>query len=408
MTPGDGGPQPIPEEDLDVQPYPEHYDPTEFELPWENEAPMGQVLPFPSAAPAAPAASSSVAGTPTASSESSRGKESSIYRGLSALELMELPDPRWLIEPYIQEGAFVLFYSESGVGKSFVALEWALGCASGVLDLGTLHQKGAVAYIAAEGVGGIKKRVRAWQLDRAVAGLNGIWFYRTAYDLLQEVVVSDLIRALSALPERPKLVVVDTFARCAPGADENAAQDMGVFVRRIDLIRQVLGCAVLVVHHAGRDKSHERGSTALRAAADTVFALERKGAQIEVVCKKQKDFDEPPAQGFRLRVVPMPDGETSCVVDTGGRVGPKVTPGALVVLQVMVQQFPAETPSVADLLEATKLKKSTLYARLKELKAALFVIPAPLDGLQVTEVGFETAGMLPQVTTLSSEESSLE
>lgn len=384
------------EDDLDVVPYPEHVEPEYYEDPPDPDGPpMGRVLPFATTSSTAPPAHSGPG----------------IYQGLNAMEIESLPDPRWLIEPYIQEGAFVLFYSDSGIGKSFVALEWALGLATGQLALGQVHSQGAVAYIAAEGIGGYKKRLRAWRVDRQIEDLAGLTFFRGAYNLMNPVVVRDLQHALAALPRRPRLLVIDTLARCAPGADENSAKDMGIFVQGVDQLRLSLECAVLVIHHSGRAGSHERGSTALRAAADIVFSLERKATHLELVCQKQKDFDSSPPASLRLRIVQTAPGETSCVVETPEHpAAQRVTPSALRLLLVLAEGFPAEEPTTSELERAACQPHATFCRNLKLLRDGGYVEaktgPKRSVDIALTNLGAQTAISAGAVRLLSAPQES--
>jgi large subunit ribosomal protein L18 len=85
-------------------------------------------------------------------------------------------------------------------------------------------------------------------------------------------------------------VVFDTFATCFVGGEENSAKEVGEFIAAIkEFQRDVGGAAVLIVHHTGRSEQTERGSSALRAAADTMLKLVREDGQATLICDKQKD-----------------------------------------------------------------------------------------------------------------------
>jgi hypothetical protein len=111
-----------------------------------------------------------------------------------------------------------------------------------------------------------------------------------AVDLLNPVEVDRVRQTLASLPEPPVLLVVDTMARTMVGGDENAARDVGRFIQSVDA-QDVT--ARLVVHHTGKDGLFERGSNALRGAADLMVRLERDGQspRVSVTCDKSKDFD---------------------------------------------------------------------------------------------------------------------
>ncbi len=74
-------------------------------------------------------------------------------------DILSLPDPEWLIENLLVKGSFAVLFGAPGVGKSFLALSWALSLAAGKPWLDRAVIGGPVVYIAAEGFGGLKLRV---------------------------------------------------------------------------------------------------------------------------------------------------------------------------------------------------------------------------------------------------------
>jgi len=86
-------------------------------------------------------------------------------------------------------------------------------------------------------------------------------------------------------------VVLDTYARNAVGGDENSAKDVGVAIRQIDHLRFSLHTAVVVVHHIGKKGTSERGSGALRGAADEMLLLTGKPAALSLSVDKMKNFE---------------------------------------------------------------------------------------------------------------------
>ena len=114
------------------------------------------------------------------------------------------------------------------------------------------------------------------------------------------------------------LIVVDTLARVALGADENNAKDMGRVVDGLDELKRQTGATIMVIHHTRKDGGSERGSSALRGAADAMILCERAepggslGVRLE--CAKMKD-DEPFADiGATLEKVALPGGKSSLIV----------------------------------------------------------------------------------------------
>ena len=93
------------------------------------------------------------------------------------------------------------------------------------------------------------------------------------------------------------------MARSMPGGDENAARDVGEFVAGTDALAD--GGAALVVHRTGKDGDRERGSGALRAAADLMVKLERDGLGVTVTCDYLRDAEE--WSPLELTAVPASD-----------------------------------------------------------------------------------------------------
>lgn len=211
---------------------------------------------------------------------------------LTAEGLLSLPEPSWLIDGLLPASGLSVLYGAAKTGKSFVALDWALCVACGLPWLGREVNQRPVLYIAAEGHAGLGARYRAWRESRGHPDAGDIFFLPSAVNLRDRKEVERARRTLASLPERPGLLVVDTMARSMVGGDENAAKDVGEFIASLDDLRQA--DAALVVHHAGKDGGGERGSSALRGAADLLAKLERdgRGANLTLSCVALKDAAE--------------------------------------------------------------------------------------------------------------------
>jgi putative DNA primase/helicase len=114
------------------------------------------------------------------------------------------------------------------------------------------------------------------------------------------------------------LIVIDTFARIMAGADENSARDVGVAVGNCDRLVNEFNCAVALIHHAGKDTAKgARGSSALRAAAETEILVEGDQDRRTATVTKQRDGEDNLTFAFRLEHVEI-DGNliaTSCILE---------------------------------------------------------------------------------------------
>jgi hypothetical protein len=223
---------------------------------------------------------------------------------LTAHDLATVADPDWLVEGLVPQAATILIFGPSGAGKSFYVLDQLLSISQGIPFFGRTTQPGPVVYVAAEGQGGIKNRVAAWALAHGHPELASAFFILGPVDLTKGDEVEAFIAAVRE--KLPTAVAFDTLAQCSSG-DENAAEDMKLFLRGIGRIHRELQATVILVHHSTKAKaSVERGSSVLRAAADVVIRLDTKGQVISVTNDKQKDDEPAPRLALRLRPVSLP------------------------------------------------------------------------------------------------------
>ena len=243
------------------------------------------------------------------------------FRLMTAEEIEHAPAPDWLIEEILPEQSFCVLYGESEMGKSFVALDFALAIQNGIQWKAGEREtrKGQVIYVAAEGRGGLGSRIRAWRDRRGNQSAGELMFITEAVQLPAET--DALLDTLQRLPLDPVLVILDTLARTLVG-DENNASDIGAYVSVVDRIRSAFDCAVLVIHHTGKDGHKERGSSALRCGADVMMKLDGFTRAPRLTCDKAKDFGGFNPIHLSLDVIEFDDGDSSCVVvsrdPTGG------------------------------------------------------------------------------------------
>lgn len=235
-------------------------------------------------------------------------------RLISDVALQSYKSPPALIDGRFPANGFGVLYAPAGTGKTFEAIDLEMSIATGLDYKGArVLRSGPVIHIGAEGaIPQTGLRVWAWKQVHAIP-LD----QTTGFNLLPEAVnlleADDVLRLIDdALVVHPALIVFDTLARCLVGADENSAKDMGIAIAALDRLRTETAAAVLVVHHTGKDGNQERGSSALRGAADTVVALSDDGDCLRLSCDKQRD--DVPFDSLRVRLVPVTVGTvTTCV-----------------------------------------------------------------------------------------------
>ena len=293
-------------------------------------------------------------------------------------ELLALKPPAWLVEGVIPELGLVALYGSPGDGKSFLALDMALSIASGVPWQGHQVQKGFVVYISAEGGAGLGKRVGAWLAHQQILPeeyqfllLNfvtsavrvnpdsedlGEILAQTVHQSAYQELLANVLDPDESGP--PLFIVVDTLARCFEG-DENQQEDMGIFIKGLDYLRESYQATVLVIHHTNKNGFEERGSSSFRGACDTMMLAKKEDTTITLSCEKQKDAEPFENESFELTVV---ETWNSCVVESAR--------GAIEAKKARILHLLAEYgPFTFDeWLGASELPKTTFYRYLTELR----------------------------------------
>jgi hypothetical protein len=226
----------------------------------------------------------------------------------------------WHVKGVLPKAELVVVFGPSGSGKSFVVFDMAAAIATGVLWQGRKTTKGKVVFVLAEGAMGFRNRLLAYAKTHA-GTFPGVRIIGSAPNLLGEqdhVLLANEIEASGGVD----LIVIDTLAASSPGADENAAKDMGKVIDHCKRLHHATGATVLLIHHSGKDESRgARGWSGLRAAADAEIEVNRYGVDRTATVTKLKDGEDGAKFAFRLVPVEIAfdaDGEpvNSCIVES--------------------------------------------------------------------------------------------
>jgi hypothetical protein len=287
-----------------------------------------------------------------------------VVRGDSDIEHM--PPIAWLADSVIPREGLCAIYGAPGSGKSFVAIDLAFAVTTGVAWLGRSVLVGGALYIAAEGLGGLGQRVRAWKESRDYSGREvGVGFVTHGVNLLEPGAAERIATASGSPFVRTPchLIVIDTLAQSMVG-DENDTGDMSKLIATATQVRNLTGATVLLVHHTRKDSDLERGSSALRGGVDTLILCEESDDGRQLVCQKQKD-----AETFHPIPFFLMAGHGSCVVaSTGGESpagptgpGPKVSPQRARALRAFAESFTARGATATEWLKVSNIAERTFY-----------------------------------------------
>lgn len=308
-------------------------------------------------------------------------------RWYSVAELAELTPPAPLIGDVIAEGSLVLMYGQWGVGKTFVALDIALSKAVGHTWHGVELTPAPVAYILAEGRGGIAARVQAWHEAHGIP--DNILFRLLAQpvDFLDPAQVAALLASVEAWPDPPKLLFVDTMYRCF-GGNENDTEDMNAFLTSVARFQSETGAAVVVIHHPGHEAHRGRGHSAFPQAVDAIIKVVESEGVITMSCDKQRDGL--PFEKRRFRLSPRAGSMT---VELAADTTDDLAPNAVSALATLNEIAAWDGASNTKWKTATKLKDRTFQRVAKTLFAGGWVEKSNEGCYLVTEKGEDALGL---------------
>lgn len=255
---------------------------------------------------------------------------------LSYDDMVNLPEPQWLIEGLIMEQTSALLFGKSNSFKSFLAIDMACSVATadqhGEWHGNTISDGWPVLYVATEGALGVaKQRIPGWMDAHKIprSSRNDIVLYPQEIALDDDNAVNDLLRSCGIdcanrdgstdwhNPDSAfKLVVIDIFGASMMGP-ETSDETARAWVRNVNRIMREMRCAVLTVAHTGwADETRARMHTHFWGSFDTrMKAIGDKDTLTTVLSiDRHKDADSGGQWGFKLDKVTLADGYTTTLV----------------------------------------------------------------------------------------------
>lgn len=188
-----------------------------------------------------------------------------------ACDLSDTADqPGWLIDGLWADQAVGILGGEPKCCKSFLALDIAVGVASGspCLRRFPVRRTGPVLIFPAEDALGVVHRRLAGICNAAGTAIDDLpLFVITAPRLLLDLPqdrdrLRDTVAAI-----RPALLALDPFIRLHR-ADENASKEIAPILGYLRELQREFQTAVLLVHHVRKGSSKDRPGQALRGSSD--------------------------------------------------------------------------------------------------------------------------------------------
>lgn len=217
----------------------------------------------------------------------------------------------YLIDNWLPEKTFSIFYAPPGCGKSFIALDMAMHIASKQPSwCGNSIRGGDVVYLVGEGYHGFRKRHVAWARHHKVKDDIRMLVSQRAWGLDVEKDFNAICASIKKAECKPKLIIVDTLNRFLTGSESDETSVKNA-LKMIDKLMREFECAVMLVHHTGwADEQRIRGHSSWIGAVDVSLQLQRNEDNpeiIELLAKKVKDNQIPKQLNFMLKRYELPD-----------------------------------------------------------------------------------------------------
>ena len=217
------------------------------------------------------------------------------------------PNSSYLVKGVLPASGLGQVFGCSHVGKSFLLIDLACHVALGWDWHGYKVRQAPVLYIAAEGVSGLKLRFRAWFQAHNVAPPENLRIRTIPANLTAAESTAAIAERMAKLPERPGLVLIDTFATNYGPGSENDSEAMSAALAGLQTLRG--GGLVLCAHHTGHgDKTRSRGHSSLFAALDVELQVTQDAERrIKVGHTKLRDGEKiETIAAFELQKVSLP------------------------------------------------------------------------------------------------------
>ena len=198
---------------------------------------------------------------------------------------MEDDEPAPLIDGVLSSEVVSVFAGAPGVGKSYVALDWAIHIAGGLDWNGfSVQEPRSVVYIAGEGWRSFPPRLRRWLeshdeevTDDVRSRLKEHLFFvdgsKRGIDM--SVKGMDEYLRVKLKDYNPDLIIFDTFSMLAGVNSENDNSEVANVFSRADSIRSQLNTTVMFIHHLSKDGRQIRGASSFLGNVDTAIIANR-------------------------------------------------------------------------------------------------------------------------------------
>jgi hypothetical protein len=183
-----------------------------------------------------------------------------------------------LVEGLIGKGDSIALVGKRKGGKSAVTFDLILRMLAGntFANRFEIPRPLRVGYFTEEGTGSVHTRIDAANRDFGLPDAifrDAFWYFEDLpqlFDDASEQYVDGLVDELLEDDARLDLIILDTFVKSIHGAKENDNSDVSRCLSTLGRARKRLGCASMLIHHAGKN-GDARGASALDGDVDAMY-----------------------------------------------------------------------------------------------------------------------------------------
>ncbi|RPE75208.1 MULTISPECIES: AAA family ATPase [unclassified Frondihabitans] len=192
------------------------------------------------------------------------------------LELIKPSAP--LVDGWLYSNTVATLAATGGVGKTAIALDWALCMGTNETWLDHEVAQGEVLFIEAEGFANLDKRIRAWDIHHGYEpGTTGGNIHFVPGATLNVPTLRQIEKRIRSSQYR--LVIIDTFASSFAVKSENDNAEVSGIYRELKRLRDCgPEVTILLIAHTtestdarGNRSSKHRGASAFRDDSDTLI-----------------------------------------------------------------------------------------------------------------------------------------
>lgn len=215
----------------------------------------------------------------------------------------------WLVPDRLMAGGLNLLAGEVASGKTFLALDLALGVSTRAQAWGGMTvPTGPVLYYCLDS----NQKTVGYRLKYLCEGYgiqpsDNLHFDFNLHDFSEPLESEKLKQRIKE--HGYSLVIIDVLARYLPGLDENMVSSVGPVLTRLRQITDETDATLLLIHHFNKGGLRNqaisqglriRGSSDIFAAVDTALTLVTKGSARVLLPIKNRMGQEAPPLSFQL------------------------------------------------------------------------------------------------------------